>query len=151
MARGVTVTVGIDPAQVHAAYRLHALWAEEEGYEMDTDGWADLMRGLCVGGRYTLGVAWDGDLPVGVAEMHVLYDPMTRQTVAYGERGYVLPAYRTEQVFTALVEAWVGLSEFMGVKKMRVPAGLDLRGRALRRLYERLGFKAVSTTLERIL
>lgn len=145
--RRVEVVAGIDASQVLAAWRLNSAWADELGHGLDQEGWADQMKRQFSAGRANLWVAWDGEVPVGVAQLHLVYDPMTRQDVAFGERAYVLPAYRQSDVFTQITESMIAYAEGIGIKSFRISAEVDLRGRSLQRFYGRYGFKPVSVLL----
>lgn len=148
-ARPVDIVCGLDARQMLAAWKLHAAWAVELGRDLNPDEWAEQMKGYFAPGKANLWVAWDGDEPVGVAQLHLVYDPMTRQDIAYGERAYVLPAYRQQDVFTAITDSMMAYAEGIGIKSYRISAEVDLRGRGLQRFYGKYGFKPVSVLLGR--
>jgi len=148
-ARSVEVVAGLDARQVEAAFALHSAWAAERGCEMDAPGWAAIMQGFCGSGRYAIWTAWDGETPVGVAEIHLVYDPMTHDNAIFAERAYVLPEYRNDGVFRAITESLIAFADGLGIKTQRMSAEVDLRGRAMQRFYGSYGFKPVSVLMGR--
>jgi len=145
--RRVEVVAGLDEAQVRAAYALHSAWAAEQGDVMDDAGWAEQMKAAVGSGRMNLWVAWDGDEAVGVAEMHLVYDPLTSTTAAYGERAFVQPEYRRSGVFEAITESMIAFADGLGIKTQRMSAGSDIRGRGMEKFYARYGFRPISTLM----
>lgn len=147
LERRVEVVAGLDAEQVEGAWLLHLEWAHERGMSLDARGWAEQMYAAAESGRFMLWVAWDDGVPVGVAECHLVYDPMTRQTAAFGERAYVTRAYRQRGVFESIAESIMAFADGMGCKTQRMSAEVDLRGRAMQKFYSRYGFKQVSVLM----
>lgn len=143
----VDVVAGLDEQQVCAAFELHREWAREEGYDLDPEGWELLMRDLLMNGRYNLVVAWDGPSPVGVAEIHVIYDCQRGENFAHGQRGYVLPKYRGGGVFKAVVEAMIQVGDFLGIKRQRIGGQIESKATDL---YLKYGFQPVEVVVERV-
>lgn len=143
----MNLTVGIDAEQIRALYDLHAAWAAEQGSEIDSDAWVENVRGAAGSGRFLPWVAWDGERPVGCAELHLIYDPISRKTAACGERGFVLPEYRSRGVFESITESMLAYAETLGVHAERMSADTDW----MRDFYGRYGFAPVSTCMGRTL
>lgn len=142
----VEVVAGLDAAQVEALYALHSQWAVESGHDIDTDAWATHLRGACGSGRFLPWVAWDGDLPVACAEIHVVYDPITRETAVFAERGFVRAEYRGKGVFDSITQSMTTLVDSMDwVNVSRASADND----KMLRFYERHGFKPIATLMGR--
>jgi GNAT superfamily N-acetyltransferase len=146
--RRVEVVAGLDEAQVCAAFQLHTEQARERGFTLDGRGWADEIRGKVAAGTWNVGIAWDGDRPVGVTEMHVEYDPMLQKHIAWGQRAYVLPEYRTADVFKAIFDFGMNASAALGITTRRCIAETDFYGQAMKRFYESRGFKVVGYVME---
>ena len=147
----IEVVAGLDAQQVEAAWRLHAEWAEEEGYSLDPVLWGDYMKGLVSGGRYNLWIAWDGEEPIGCAECHIFFDPRTGELCAQGERSYIVPTHRNSKVFAAMYESGLLALKWLGVKRQRAVVAHDETGAFLRKWHEGHGLKPVETVMERIL
>lgn len=145
--RCVEVVAGLDAKQVEAAFRLHEAFAAEQGLTLDGHAWAAEVAGMM--GNFNLGVAWDGDKPVGVTEMHVEYDPLLQKQIAWGRRAYVLPEYRQADVFTAIFNFGVTAAEFLGIPFQRAVCNMDWYGKAMQRFYEANGFKVIGIVMER--
>lgn len=147
--RTVEVTAGIDEAQVKAAAALHAAQAAEKGCVFDVQAWAEEIAAKIKAGLWNVGIAWDGDVAVGVTEMHLEYDAMRRETVAWGQRAYVLAEYRNADVFTALFEFGSAASAALGVKAHRCYAETDWYGAAMKAFYLSRGFRVKGYLMER--
>lgn len=147
--QAVEVVVGIDAAQLEAAYALHRRYAAEMGVAFDGDGWATEVRDAIAAGAYNVGVAWDGGEPVGVVEMWLEYDPMTSRRYAWGRRAYVIPDYRSEGVFRAIFDFGEHGARFLGLDGCRAHAESDWYGQVMKRFYESEGFRPIATVMEK--
>lgn len=145
------MVAGLDAGQLEAAWALHQAFATEQGQEADAGSWVAEVRGLIEAGAYNLGVAWDGDVPVGVVEMHLAYDALSKTRIAWGKRAYVLPQYRRADVFKSIFEAGTRMSDALGVDVQRAIAETDWHGAAMKKFYESQGFKVVGYVMERVL
>lgn len=151
LPRRVEVCAGIDEAQLRAAWTLHTAQAAEKGLVFDGEAWAVEVAGKIRAGTWNVGIAWDGERAVGVTEMHLEYDSMRRETIAWGQRAYVLPEYRNADVFTALFECGSAISVALGVKAHRCYAETDWYGQAMKKFYESRGFRVQGYLMERTL
>lgn len=147
--RRVEVVAGLDATQLEAAWLLHKAFAEEKGLDMDEAVWIEEVKLLVAHGCFNVVVAWDGDKPVGVAEMHLEYDPFTRVLTSWGKRAYVLPEYRNTHIFGTIFRLGLNAAEFMGVTVCRAVAETDWYGQAMKKFYESQGLKAIGTIMER--
>ena len=145
--REVEVTVGLDEPQLRGMLELWQAWTKEEGRVLNTDTWARYVHGRIGSGSFLPIVAWDGNIPVGMAEFGVQVDPFTDQVTGFGDHLYVLPEYRREGVFAAIYRAAEALAWIFDTEAHVLP--VSVRAGFLRPYYEREGFKVVGHVMRR--
>lgn len=150
-AAEVVVVAGLDAKQVEAAWTLHQAFAAEQDQVADGQAWGAEVDALIRVGAYNVAVAWDGDKPVGVVEMHLAYDALSKTRIAWGKRAYVLPEYRQADIFKTIFDAGVRMSDALMVDVQRAIADTDWHGAVMKKFYESQGFKVVGYVMERVL
>jgi GNAT superfamily N-acetyltransferase len=83
---------------------LWELWCLEEGQNPDPDYHARELVNLYTGMLYINITAHDGDRMVGYMGGSLEYDSRTSETICYAQQAYVLPEYRSQGVFSKLVQ-----------------------------------------------
>lgn len=149
-AQSVVVEAGLSERQIRARMDLHRAWALEEfGHDLAEESWLRATWGLVNSGCWNLVVVWDGDEPVGIVDMLVIFDPISRELVGHGDHAFVREEYRGSGVFRLLYDAVYNLGVAMGCTKVLAPVGVDATGEFMRKCYEARGFEVSGMTMRK--
>lgn len=137
----IEIVAGNDAANLMGAFLLFRAWGmEKTGKEMDAAAWLSQWQAEVCSISFVQLVAWDGPMPVAMCRAHRHYDVFYSQIEAWGDKGYALPGYRGERVWSAMVDAAMDVGRIMGAVAGYIPVGADETAEYLGAMYERRGF-----------
>lgn len=135
------IVAGNDAPQCMGAWMLWRAWGLERfGREIDSGAWLRQWQDKRANGGFVQVVAWEGPVPVAMAEVHMHYEVFLSETHGWGEKGYCLPAYRGAKLWSRMVQAAEDIALGLGAKMLIVPTATDETGEHLGEMYLRRGY-----------